>query len=538
MNNNEGPVLPVIATGLQRRTSQRLLGNPPNIPNGIRQRRHSRNTKASPTQKQVLFMLTGRIDKSNATNTIQNKETRDIANSALQLSQETNAMMRASLEAQLGQVESQARIENSTNRLETGQAALTVIAKRVNAGVKGLVKTTDQILGITQRTERLVKTLKVNGVSSAIKELLLDEWVIFYLYFVLHPLAPASTEICAAVWKFALIANRTLNIRKDFKEGNLVPFSLSSIPGIYFTSPWKAIFLLHWYNVKFQSMHGTANYTELFPGGLDNAFGAMGSIFMEFFSSLRSLDINALKSMASTGISMSSEKIQECISSFFTKYPEALDAVTEACPTFASDKTAFFNCLGDYVLGKGKLVIDGAIHYLAAPGYIFQASEYIDIETNVIFWVASLIWDLIKKLFGKLLDTMFIGIELMMCAMKIPATTWTPEVSIGKMVGYTCKTKMEGGSNEDIDLLDSALAFSSFSLFMAYSVNYLTNDELQISRQLLKNQEDIVRALVKLESSNKIMMSDNILLLEDRKNNRQIFNIKSSNNTRKKLKIN
>jgi hypothetical protein len=518
---NEGPVLPqgmrmnqLVAQGLRRRGPGAAAARAATAP-ALQVVAQPQPQPPSHTQEQLLALIGPAPQGLQEVPAAQNatRDVQAIALQALELARETNTMVRASLEAQHDAGAALERIEGTTAGLAYGQSTLITIGRRVNAGVKGLVKTSDAILGITQRTEKMVKTMRSSGAAGVIAELLMDEWLVFYLYFLLHPLAPVSTEACIAVWKYALIINRGLNLRKDFKEGKLFVASPSGMINIYFTSPWKAIFLLHWYNMKFQGMHGSPQYADLFPGGLDAAFGAMGSTFISFFTQLRQGDVIGLASMAGHGMSLTGSAIYDGVSAFFERFPDALKVVNDACPTFAQNKTVFFNCITEYVLGRGQIVVDGITHHLAAPGYIFQAGAYFDMETNVIFWVGSMIWKYTKILFGKLLDYLYAGFAMMVCNMKIPATTWTPEFSLGKFMGYDCKFKKEGGGHTYTrDLLDTALAFSSFSLFMAYSMKPITKGRLHIPRAAIHNLEGIVYALIRLESSKKIMGNHPLLL--------------------------
>lgn len=438
-----------------------------------------------------------------------------------QAQQQANEMAAANAAAQAEAQDAVGRVENTTSSTLAQQTGMSKIVAAINTNVKGLMLTANQILGITTKTHALVQTIHRRGLGAGVSQLILDEWLMFYLYFMLHPLAPISTEVIMSVWQFALVINRSRFIIKDFREGNIIPFSLGDAPRIYFTSPWKAIFLIYFYNMKFLSMRGTPEYTILFTGGIDSFLGLLGSNFHGFFTNLSSSSVFSLGKSAIEGMPIAREAVLEGITKFYSKYTELMDIIHTVCPTFGSDKTVFFNCLATYAVSGITLVVDGVKHYFSAPGYLAQAAMYIDMETSVIYWTMSMFWQAIKIVFDKLIKNIEIAFKVFACSISIPATTWSPAIIPAGWFGINCKdvmegskTKMEGGGNEITTQLDSMLANGTFILFTSYVLQYTSNNKIRLDKSIIKLQENIVNILIKLESSNQIM-GTNVLMLEN-----------------------
>lgn len=443
-----------------------------------------------------------RLDKSK---TPKEAEALEIAREGLRIAMATNDMVEQSMRAQAEAKETAERTEESARRLEQGQSAMSTVLKRVNVGVRGLVTTTDKILGITQRTEQHLKTLRNRGRTAFVYDLVFDEWIMLYLYLLLHPLAPLTTEGVMAWWQFALTIRRGSSLYREFRESRLIQMSVSGVMYTYFTSPWKAIYLIYWYNKRFLSLRGTTDYTTYFPGALDPLFGSMSSVFFGFLSELRTMNVASLANTASQGGHMAKEAIVTGVQAFFAKAPEAFQAIQETCPMFGTDPTTFANCLADFVAGKLYIVIDGVSHFLAAPGYLFELGEYVEMETQVVFWIGSLVWKFVNVVFKTLLKNLDVLAESFLC--KIGGTWGIP--NLGKLLGYACKVKTDGGGDTDVvDSLDYVLAYSSLSLCMASSVEPLTHGNLVVDRAYLREYETLVDTLIRIESSNQFVGDD------------------------------
>ena len=434
----------------------------------------------------------------------------------------------ASARAHAEHQETLGRVETVGETALIEQRGMAGIIATINTNVKGLVVTTGQILGITTRTHALVQTIHRRGVGAGVSQLILDEWLMFYLYFILHPLAPITTEVIMSVWQFALVINRSRFIMKDLREGNIVPFSIGDIPRIYFTSPWKAIALIYFFNQKYLSMRGTPEYSQLFTGGIDSFLGLLGSNFAEFFTKLSGSSVVSLAGYAMNGLSIGRDVILEGIHIFYSKYNDLMDIIHNVCPTFGSDKTVFFNCLATYAVSGITIVVRGVEHYLSAPGYLAQGAMYVDMETNVIYWTMSMIWKAIEIVFASLLKNIKEYFIAFACSVNIAATTWTPLIRPAEWFGIVCKDKVVGGGSEIINHLDSLLANGTFVLFTAYILQHTSNNKIRLNSELIKAQENIVTLLIKLESSKKIM-GENVLMLENVKYD--IENILNSEHT-------
>ena len=111
----------------------------------------------------------------------------------IQQGSEAIAQMRAMMQSQAATEDTQARIQNVAEATKETQTIMKRVLDRVDVGVKQIGAVTNQILGITQRTEKLAKTFRNRGVRGIIQAVLFDEWLIFYMYMLPHPYAPTRT---------------------------------------------------------------------------------------------------------------------------------------------------------------------------------------------------------------------------------------------------------------------------------------------------------------------------------------------------------
>lgn len=177
----------------------------------------------------------------------------------LQHTTELLELHRVSLASHASLQESQRRLETAATAAEEGQLT-------IQQRLQTLLATTGKILGVTTRTERLVGALRRGNVRAAAAALLLDEWTLLFCTILLRPFFPAPVESFVAVWQFVLFAQRVWWLPADLREGRLVVPSLGGLLANYFTSPWKALFLLYWLNHRAFQMDGTDEYARFFPG--------------------------------------------------------------------------------------------------------------------------------------------------------------------------------------------------------------------------------------------------------------------------------
>jgi hypothetical protein len=290
------------------------------------------------------------------------------------------------------------RIEGTTERLEKGQDIAARVLGRIDAGVKKIASTTDEILGVTKRIDKATRAFRSGNVRDIINATILDEWLVFYAYFLLHPWMPVTTEAIASVWQIVLLGNRLRYLRSDLSEGRLITFSVKGMVYNYFTSPWKAIALLYFFNQQFARMRGAdpAQFATLFPGSLDVAF-------QSFFSGIMSGGWSALGAGAGTpAASLTFEAALNAVKGTFARSPELWTAVHELCPTWEVNKTGFFNCIAAYMVGQlqsGARVVGSRM--MAVPGLAHQMGMYTDTEMLVIGSVMSFLWNqIIYPAFG------------------------------------------------------------------------------------------------------------------------------------------
>lgn len=116
-------------------------------------------------------------------------------------------------------------------RMLTSHEKIETTNSRMDMGIYSLIKKTDIILGFTQRLQAYK--------SGDYYYLLLDEWTVFFTFFFLHPFFPEVTELIGSVMLYALSVHRLLICRPFWQK--------TTVLGFYFTSPYKAIFLLYWF---------------------------------------------------------------------------------------------------------------------------------------------------------------------------------------------------------------------------------------------------------------------------------------------------
>lgn len=124
------------------------------------------------------------------------------------------------------------------------------LLRKANVSLFSVIKTTDSILGITTRTEALVKAIsRRDGWTFA--AFTMDPWACLYAYMLLHPIAPRISEQIASAWQFVLIAYRISDAFRDIVSSAKNMTSVSGIVTLYLTSPYKAIYYLYWLNRSF-----------------------------------------------------------------------------------------------------------------------------------------------------------------------------------------------------------------------------------------------------------------------------------------------
>jgi hypothetical protein len=144
---------------------------------------------------------------------------------------------------------SQALAVEQQGQIFFAQMNADTILRKVNFNVATVIKTTDSILGISKRTEALVRAANTRDYWTLIG-FLLDPWFCLYTYMLLHPVAPVILENTASAWQFILFAYRLSSFVKDGRS-SLTMIGLSGITFLYFTSPYKALYYLYWLNRAF-----------------------------------------------------------------------------------------------------------------------------------------------------------------------------------------------------------------------------------------------------------------------------------------------
>jgi hypothetical protein len=144
---------------------------------------------------------------------------------------------------------SQALAVEQQGQIFIAQMNADTMLRKVNLNVITVLKTTDSILGISKRTEALVRAARARDYY-AVLGLLLDPWFCLYAYILLHPVAPVILENAASVWQFVLFAYRLSSFLKD-GQSSLAMIGISGITFLYFTSPYKALYYLYWLNRAF-----------------------------------------------------------------------------------------------------------------------------------------------------------------------------------------------------------------------------------------------------------------------------------------------
>ena len=124
------------------------------------------------------------------------------------------------------------------------------LLRKANVSLVSVIKTTDSILGITTRTEALVKAIsRRDGWTFA--AFTMDPWACLYAYMLLHPVAPRIVEQIASIWQFVLIAYKISDVFHDIISSAKHMTSFTGVVTLYLTSPYKAIYYLYWLNRSF-----------------------------------------------------------------------------------------------------------------------------------------------------------------------------------------------------------------------------------------------------------------------------------------------
>jgi hypothetical protein len=146
---------------------------------------------------------------------------------------------------------SQAIVIEHQNRILQSHDTIHGLVSTMKFDVGTLLKTTNQILGITQRTEAIVRSYRTKSLATTCALILFDPWIILYAYLIFHPVFPHTMETFVSAWQFALLAYRVPMAIQDLQLAAGSMTSLSGILSVYLTNPYKAIYILYWMNRQF-----------------------------------------------------------------------------------------------------------------------------------------------------------------------------------------------------------------------------------------------------------------------------------------------
>jgi hypothetical protein len=244
----------------------------------------------------------------------------------------------------------------------------------ITSGVKNLIVKTDEILQVSKSIKRDTDALKrayaSGGATALIKEVIFNERLLLFAYFMIHPLAPITTETVLSVWLCPLSLYRTVRgvVYRD------VDVNFTSVSGaVYsFTVSQPALIGLMYALV---SQHAELRdvdadtYSKLFSGTLENAG-------VDTYGWLMGI-ARGEQPVSGLPDGFTSANITEQVEKMVNSIPGLWNTIEDTCPTFKNNKAKFSLCLGEYLGGQ---LVSTVTSISSFPGYAAQINHLVTAE--------------------------------------------------------------------------------------------------------------------------------------------------------------
>jgi hypothetical protein len=364
-----------------------------------------------------------------------------VAERTLELTSESHAMQLALVEAAAVQQEAASRAQTSIEGV-AGQG-ISIIGR-----IDRLARVTQNIHGMTRNIATGVRNIRGRigrGDPSLFRLMLLNEWFMLFIIFMIHPYLPVTTETIGSLWVWVLSVAFTYRVVHSQLTEPYIPILNRGGPvrwafRIALSAP-HAIFLLNyltreWTRVRTGAGPNIFRSTTLEPGiqylfthGMQDMIQRF-RIFIEesrtVFPEMRPANetlsfarvrntygINRNRFTSSTNVRFETHTPAEYvrhINLILERNPGLWDRIRTTISRVFGDMTEdtpiFIQTLGDYLGGQLYIIGgDGVRRILAAPAYIQQLGDLRDGEMHMWTWITWIFMSFAYSILQRVIPT-------------------------------------------------------------------------------------------------------------------------------------
>lgn len=286
--------------------------------------------------------------------------------------------------------------EGQERHIETTEKISGVTGK-ILSRADAILKVSSNIKSITAETLRGVGDLKRRvgaGDPTLLRSLLLNEWFVLLVIFILHPYLPLTIEVIGPIWGYIVSGNfirstlRSLIVERRielFNEGGPIRWAFK----LALSAP-HAIFLILYLTKKWAVLRVKGNATN-YPFHASSLEGIFQRGFSETVQPVRDFITSNVSEATSRGIGPYSVEIYEGIlSRLVATNAHIFEELRSIDPELFEDRAGFIHVLAQYLAGKLYIVGETGVRtVLAAPSYIHQVRDVIDGEAYLYTLMAS-----------------------------------------------------------------------------------------------------------------------------------------------------
>jgi hypothetical protein len=286
--------------------------------------------------------------------------------------------------------------ERQEHHIETTEK-MSDVSKSILRRADTILKVSSNIKAITTETLRGVGDLKRrvgSGDPTLLRSLLLNEWFVLLVIFILHPYLPITIEVIGPIWGYIVSANfikstlHSLIVERRielFNEGGPIRWAFK----LALSAP-HAIFLILYLTKKWAILRVKGNVTN-YPFRASSLEGIFQEGFSETVQPVRDFITSNLSNVTSRGIGpYTVEVYEDILSKLVVTHAHIFEELRAIDPVLFEDRAGFVHVLAQYLAGKLYIVGETGVRtVLAAPSYIHQVKDVIDGEVYLYTLMAS-----------------------------------------------------------------------------------------------------------------------------------------------------
>lgn len=301
-------------------------------------------------------------------------------------------------------VDGLASIQDTTQRIETGQETQLSMTSQVIARTKelkqyavetaGLVK---ENLNITKGVSQKLDRFRTAGFRAGLSSILYDEFAVLFVYMILHPYFTYTMENFISLWSLVLIARRIPHIPRNVATAlaSVASIDLKGVVQNYVFNPTHAAFLLFYLNSRFISLAATdpTEHQTYFPGTGEQ-------VVMSFLNSASHMVVPGNYTIGDAKPE-ALEQLREPFLAFWREATELRGIVERACPAIGKDPRFFVNCVLENAAEKLSVATAAGVEALIPSGLLYQGTQLVRSETQFLWLIATFSWKLVNMACGK-----------------------------------------------------------------------------------------------------------------------------------------